>query len=60
MLGSASKAVGGTLASGGKYIEEQGFTGMLEDLGGIIRRNPIPALLIGIGVGVLISRALRS
>lgn len=60
MLGSATKAVAGTLASGGKYIEEQGFSGMLDDLGGLIKRNPIPAILIGVGVGVLISRALRS
>jgi hypothetical protein len=60
MLGSAARAVGGTLASGGKYIEEQGFSGMLEDLGGLIRRNPIPAILVGVGIGVLISRALRS
>jgi len=60
MLGNASKAVGGTLASGGKYVEEQGLTGMLEDIGGLIRRNPIPALLVGISIGVLVSRALRS
>lgn len=60
VLGSAARAVSGTLQSGGKYIEEHGLSGIAEDLGGLIRRNPIPAMLIGVGIGVLISRALRS
>jgi uncharacterized membrane-anchored protein YhcB (DUF1043 family) len=30
---------------------------MAEDFTGMIRRNPIPALLIGVAVGFLIARA---
>jgi ElaB/YqjD/DUF883 family membrane-anchored ribosome-binding protein len=33
---------------------------MVEDVGGLIKRNPIPAVLIGLGVGFLIGRALSS
>jgi hypothetical protein len=60
MLGSAGAAVADTLESGGRYLEESGLSGMGEDLTGMIRRNPVPALLIGIGLGFLIARATRS
>jgi hypothetical protein len=56
MLGSASTTVAGALESGGRYLQEEGFSGMMDDVAGIIRRNPIPAVLIGIGLGFLIAR----
>jgi hypothetical protein len=56
MLGSATSGVARTLESSARYLEEQGMTGMLDDLAGLIRRNPIPALLVGIGLGFLIAR----
>ena len=55
-LGSAAKAVGGTLEAGGKYVEEAGLSGMMDDLTEVIRRNPVPAVLIGLGLGVLLGR----
>jgi len=33
---------------------------MAEDITGLIRRNPIPALFIGVGRGFLLARTLRS
>jgi hypothetical protein len=60
MLGSASSAVAETLDRGGRYLQEEGLRGVGEDLTNLIRRNPIPALLIGIGVGFLIARSMRS
>ena len=42
------------------HLEEQGLSGMAEDLTGLIRRNPIPAMLIGIGLGYLLARMTRS
>ena len=60
MLGSATSAVADTLENTGEYLETHGLSGVAEDLTGLIRRNPIPALLIGIGVGFLIARATRS
>jgi len=60
MLGSATEAVAGALESSGKYLEDKNLTGMVDDLSGLIRRNPIPALLLGIGIGFLLARTLRS
>lgn len=60
MLGKANEAVADSLESAGKYIEDKNLSGMVDDLSGLIRNNPIPALLVGLGVGFLLGRALRS
>ncbi len=60
VLGQASKAVAGQLKRGGQYIEGAKFSGMSDDLATTIRHNPISAVLIGIGLGVLLGRAMRS
>lgn len=60
VLGSASSAVANTLDSGGRYLKEEGLKGIGEDLTNLIRRNPIPALLFGIGLGFLIAQRARS
>ena len=39
---------------------EQGLSGMAGDFTNLIRRNPIPALLIGVAVGFLFARATTS
>jgi len=44
-LGSGMKSLGETLR------------GMANDLTDLIRRNPIPALLIGVGIGFILARA---
>src|SRR5262245_1579447 len=56
MLGSATSGVASTLEGGARYLEEQGMSGMVDDLAGLIRRNPIPALLVGVGIGFLLAR----
>jgi hypothetical protein len=60
MLGKAASGVASGLESGGRYLEEQGLSGMADDLTNLIRRNPVPALLIGVGIGFLLARLLRS
>ena len=60
MLGTASRGVAGALDSAGKYVEDRNLSGMMEDVTSLIKRNPIPALLLGLGVGFLIGRALSS
>jgi methyl-accepting chemotaxis protein len=60
MIGQATGAVASTLERGGRYLEQEGLQGMGEDLTDLIRRNPIPALLVGIGLGFLLARATRS
>jgi len=60
MLGSASQSVANSLRDSGRYIEEAGFSGMAKDVTDLIRKNPIPSLLIGLGLGFLIGRVVRS
>jgi len=60
MLAGATQAVGNTLEEGGKYLEQEGFSGMMDDVTDLIRRNPVPAVLVGIGIGFLIGRTLGS
>jgi methyl-accepting chemotaxis protein len=59
-VGSASSSVADTLESGGRYLQEEGLSGIADDLTNLIKRNPIPALLVGIGLGYMIARATRS
>jgi hypothetical protein len=56
LLGSASQGVAQGLEQGGDYLAREGFSGALEDLTQFIRRNPLPAVLVGLGVGYLIGR----
>lgn len=56
VLGTASGEVARTLESGGRYLREEGLSGMMDDLTSVIRKNPLPAVLIGIGLGFLLAR----
>ena len=58
MLGSANSAVANTLESAGRELQEHGLTGIADDITNAVRRHPVPALLIGIGVGFLLARVL--
>jgi hypothetical protein len=60
MLHSAADTLAGTLESGGRYLEQEGFSGMVDDLSGMIRRNPMPCMFACIGVGFLLGRMLTS
>jgi ElaB/YqjD/DUF883 family membrane-anchored ribosome-binding protein len=60
VLGRASEAVASTLEQSGRYIEQKNLTGIADDMTEMIKRNPIPAVLIGVGLGFLLGRTLRS
>jgi hypothetical protein len=60
VLGSASHFVADKLDSAGQYVEDRNLSGMMDDVTGLIKRNPIPAVLIGLGIGFLLGRTLRS
>jgi phage-related tail protein len=60
VLGAAASSVASGLESTGQYLEKEGLQGMAEDLQNIVRRNPLPALLLGIGLGFIIARAIAS
>jgi vacuolar-type H+-ATPase subunit H len=57
MLRSASTAVADSLESGGRYLQEEGLSGLGNELSTFVRRNPLPALFVGIAFGFLIARA---
>jgi ElaB/YqjD/DUF883 family membrane-anchored ribosome-binding protein len=60
MLGSATQTVAGAIDETGRYLQDKNLSGMMDDMTGLIKRNPIPAVLIGLGVGFLIGRVLSS
>lgn len=56
-FGQASSTVAQGLSDAGSYIEREGLKGIGGDLSSLIKNNPIPALLLGIGLGFLMARA---
>jgi len=59
MAGRASAAVADALQGGGRYLEEAKLTGAASDLTEVIRTHPIPTMLICLGLGYCVGRALR-
>lgn len=57
MLGSATGSVASSLESGGKYLQQEGLSGIANDITDLIRRNPLPSLLVGVGIGFILARA---
>jgi len=59
MLGTATGSVADSLEQTGRYIQEEGLVGMAEDVTELIRRNPIPAMLVGVGIGFMLAKLFR-
>lgn len=60
VLGAASRAVTDTIDRGGRYLEHEKLSGMAHDFTDVIRNHPVPALLVAMGVGFLLARAMSS
>jgi len=60
MLGTATRSVADGLEGAGKYIEDKNLSGMMDDVTGLIKRNPVPAVLLALGIGFLVGRVLTS
>jgi ElaB/YqjD/DUF883 family membrane-anchored ribosome-binding protein len=56
IFGTAASTVAKGLETGGQYLEREGLSGISDDLVNLIKRNPIPAVLIGIGLGFCLAR----
>jgi len=54
MLGSASGAVADRLQEGSRYLQQNSFQDMADDVTGLVRRYPVAALLVGFGAGFLV------
>jgi hypothetical protein len=56
-LGAATSTLAGGLESTGRYLQEEGLKGVADDITNLIRRNPLPAMFLGIGLGFILARA---
>jgi hypothetical protein len=54
-----TEAIAHSLESTGQYLQEEGISGAANDLTVLIRRHPIPALFLGLGIGYLVAQAAR-
>lgn len=59
MLGNATDAVADSLEHTGRYIQQEGLLGMAKDVTELIRRNPVPAVLVGVGLGFMLAQMFR-
>jgi len=59
-LGKATSTVADTLDSTGRYLSDQGMSGMVDDLTTLVKNHPLPAILLGIGVGFMLARLTTS
>jgi len=60
VFGQAASTVAQGLETGGRYLQKEGLTGMADDVTEMIRKNPIPAVLVGVGIGFLLGQLTRS
>lgn len=58
-VGTAATTVAEKLDVAGSYLQERDVNHILSDLSGMIRRYPVPSLLIGLGIGYLLARGTR-
>jgi uncharacterized protein YjbJ (UPF0337 family) len=57
--GRAATAVADKLGAAGSYLQEKNVEHVARDLTELIRRYPMAALLIGLGIGYLVARSTR-
>ena len=55
-IGTTATKVAGGLESASYYLQEKKFEHLGEDVKGLVRRYPLQSLLVGLGLGFLLSR----
>jgi uncharacterized protein YjbJ (UPF0337 family) len=58
LAGSAATGATDTVTAVGTYVQEKGLQGLAGDLTDLIRRHPVPALLVGLGIGFVLGRSV--
>lgn len=58
-MGTAATAVAEKLDAAGSYLQKKNLDHMMGDLSDMIRRYPVPSLLVGLGIGYLLARSTR-
>jgi hypothetical protein len=56
-IATAATAVAELLGKTGSYLQEQGYSGSIEEVENLIRRCPVQALLLTLSVGYLLARS---
>lgn len=56
MIHGVTGAVANTLERGGDYLEDRQLSGIARDVTDIVRRYPIGAIFVGIGLGFVLAR----
>jgi hypothetical protein len=59
-MGQASNVLSDQLATVGRYLQRDGVRGLVGNMETVIRRYPMQSLLLGAGLGYLLSRLHRS
>lgn len=54
---SVTRRAGETLETTGHHLREDGLQSITADITALVRRNPIPALLVGFGLGYLLAHS---
>ncbi len=57
-LGNAAHAVAENLQAGGRYLQQNDLGDMGQDVTDVVRRHPLPSILIGFGLGCLIGMTM--
>ena len=58
-IASAATTVAGGLESANAYLQEKGYEHLATDLTAVIRRYPVPSLLVGLGLGYVLARMTK-
>lgn len=59
-FGDAAHEVAQSFSNAAGYLDREGLDGIRKDLTNLVKNNPVPALLMGIGLGFLLGRASSS
>ena len=59
LAGRASQSVATGIKESGKYIEDHKLSGMANDVEQVIKNHPIPTILVALGLGFCLGRAMR-
>lgn len=58
-IGTAATTVAGGLESASTYLKEKDYENLAADLTALVRRYPVQALLVGVGLGYLLARGTK-
>ncbi len=57
-LGQATLAVAQTFSNSANYLDGPGLKGTVNDISNVIGKNPVSAVMIGVGMGFLLGRTV--